>query len=163
VVGSTFAKVAAKRAAPIVAVGPRAFADGNQANASDHLVVCLDGSAVAEEALPLATVWARRLGWHVTLLTAADPILVEHDPESYLHDVAAGPDLEGLSVDTRVLWGMEYAHSLISQHVADDPTALLVATTHARTGLARAALGSEVARIIHRSPVPVLVQPRAAG
>ena len=58
-----------------------------------------------------------------------------------------------------MLWGLEYPHLLIGHYAEREPTALLVATTHARTGFVRAALGSEVARIIHRSPVPVLVQP----
>lgn len=163
IVGSTFARVVAERAAPTVAVGPQALADGDRPDGPDHLVVCLDGSAAGEQALPLAAAWARRLGWRLTAVTAADPVLVDRDLEAYLRDVARRPELEGLDVDTRVLWGMEYPHTLINHYAGQDPTGLLVATTHARTGLARAALGSEVARIIHRSPVPVLVQPLAAG
>lgn len=154
IVGSTFARVV--RHLPVVAVGPH-VAEGS--GDPDHLVVCLDGSAVGEQALPLAAAWARRLGWRVTLVTAADPVLVDRDVDAYLSHVAGHPELDGLAVDTRVLWGMEYPHMLISHDAAKDPTAVLVATTHARTGLARAALGSEVARILHWSPVPVLVRP----
>jgi nucleotide-binding universal stress UspA family protein len=159
VVGSTFAGVAARRGAPLVAVGPRTFLAGGRRAGPDHLVVCLDGSATAERAIPLAAAWARRLGWRVTTVTAADPVLVDRDVEGYLDDVTRRPDLDGLAVDARVLWGPEYPHTLISRYATTEPTGLLVATTHARTGVARAALGSEVARIIHRSPVPVLVQP----
>ena len=92
-------------------------------------------------------------------MTAADPVLVDRDLEGYLREVARRPDPEGLAGGTRVLWGMEYPHLLIGHYAEREPTGLLVATTHGRTGFARAALGSEVARIIHRSPVPVLVQP----
>jgi nucleotide-binding universal stress UspA family protein len=159
IVGSTFARIAAERAGPLVAVGPRVSTSVDRADASDHLVVCLDGTAAAEQALPLAAAWARTLGWRITAVTAADPVLVDRDLESYLRDVARRPDLEGLAVGTRVLWGMEYPHLLIGHYAEREPTGLLVATTHARTGFARAALGSEAARIIHRSPVPVLVQP----
>jgi len=159
IVGSTFARIAAERVGPLVAVGPRVSTSADHADASGHLVVCLDGTAAAEQALPLAAAWARRLGWRITAVTAADPVLVDRDLDSYLRDVARRPDLEGLAVGTRVLWGMEYPHLLIGHYAEREPTGLLVATTHARTGFARAALGSEVARIIHRSPVPVLVQP----
>jgi nucleotide-binding universal stress UspA family protein len=130
-------------------------------------VVCLDGSPSAEQALPLAAAWARRLGWRVSVVTAADPVLFprEHgpDPEAYLRDVAEREVLAGLPVDTHVLWGVAYPYILIGQHLDRHPADLLVATTRARTGFARAALGSEVARIIHRSPVPVLVQPLPHG
>lgn len=163
VVGSTFAGVAAQRAAPLVAVGPRTFLAGGRAAAPDHLVVCLDGNAAAERALPLAAAWSRRLGWRLTAVTAADPVLVDRDLEGYLREVVRRPELDGLDVDARVLWGPEYPHTLISRYVTSEPTGLLVATTHARTGLARAALGSEVARIVHHSPVPVLVQPPTAS
>jgi nucleotide-binding universal stress UspA family protein len=160
IVGSTFARIAAERVGPLVAVGPRVVATSvDRADAPGHLVVCLDGTATGEQALPLAAAWARRLGWRITAVTAADPVLVDRDLESYLRDVARRPELEGLAVGTRVLWGMEYPHLLIGHYAEREPTGLLVATTHARTGLARAALGSEVARIIHRSPVPVLVHP----
>jgi nucleotide-binding universal stress UspA family protein len=47
----------------------------------------------------------------------------------------------------------------IGQHLDGHRATLAVATTHGRTGLARTALGSEVARIVHRSRVPVLVVP----
>ena len=39
--------------------------------------------------------------------------------------------------------------------------ALLAVGAHPRTGLARVALGSEASRIVHGSPVPVLVRPLA--
>ena len=154
-------RLLAERAGPLVAVGPRAVSEGDRTDGPDHLVVCLDGSAASEQALPLAAAWARRLDWRITTVTAADPVLVDRDLDTYLRDIVQRPELDGLNVDPRVLWGMEYPHMLISHHAQRDPTALLVATTHARTGLARAALGSEVARIIHHSPVPVLVQPLA--
>ena len=85
------------------------------------------------------------------------------DPHEYLRDVARRTDFEGLQVETHVLWGIAYPHVLIGQHLDRRPADLVVATSHARTGFARAALGSEAARIIHRSPAPVLVQPLPHG
>lgn len=163
IVGSTFAGITGRRAAPLVAVGPRALVDAGDegADAPGLLLVCVDGTASSEQVVPLAAAWARRLGWPITLMTAADPVLVDRDLEAYLREVAGRPELAGMTVGQRVLWGMEYPHTMIGHCAEREPTALLVATTHARTGLARAVLGSEVARIIHDSPVPVLVQPLA--
>lgn len=167
VVGSTFARVAARQATPLVAVGPRVVPTGEVDVPAGNLVVCLDGSPSAEQAVPLAAAWARRLGSDVSLVTAADPVLLPHehgpDPDGYLRDVAKRLDLAGIDVQTKVLWGVAYPHILIGQYLDRKPADLLVATTRARTGFARAALGSEVARIIHRSPVPVLVQPLPHG
>jgi nucleotide-binding universal stress UspA family protein len=167
IVGSTFARLAARHDSPLVAVGPRAGhalgPAGAETGPVDRLAVCVDGSHCADRALPLAAAWARRLGWRVRVVTAADPVLMPreygYDAEAYLHDIAHRPVFDGLAVDTKVLWGIAYPHVLIGDHLDHHPAALVVATTHARTGLARAALGSEVARIIHRSPAPVLVQP----
>ncbi|HET6665592.1 MAG TPA: universal stress protein, partial [Acidimicrobiales bacterium] len=80
IVGSTFARLAARHGAPLVAVGPRVEPAhdlaGNQATPFDRLVVCVDGSPTAERALPLTAAWARRLGWRVSVVTAADPVLM---------------------------------------------------------------------------------------
>jgi nucleotide-binding universal stress UspA family protein len=167
IVGSTFAEVAARNTAPLIAVGPRAVPAAENTETPDHLVVCLDGTPAAEAALPLAAAWARRLGWRISIVTAADPVLLPgeygFDPDAYLRDVARRPDFEDLAVDTLVLWGIAYPHVSIGQHLDRHPTDLVVVTTRARTGFARAALGSEAARIIQRSPVPVLVQPLPRG
>jgi nucleotide-binding universal stress UspA family protein len=167
IVGSTFAKVTARHEAPLVAIGPRVERGDEELQPANRLVVCLDGSPTAEGALPLAAAWARRLGWAVSIVAAVDPVLLPRDygfdPDPYLGDMAARPELAGLEVDTRVLWGIAYPHITIGQHLDRHPADLVVATTRARTGFARAALGSEVARIIHRSPAPVLVQPLPHG
>lgn len=172
IVGSTFAAVAARGAAPLLAVGPRAVAHTDEQ--AGRIVVCLDGGAMAEQALPLAAAWAHRLGLRLSLVTATDPILVSHeeaaadrrygptgDPGGYLDAVAGRPVLAGLDVDTQVMWGLAFPHVGIGEALERHPAALVVATSHARHGMARAALGSETAKIVRRSPSPVLVQPAA--
>jgi nucleotide-binding universal stress UspA family protein len=178
VTGSTFATVAARAKEPLVAVGPHVPA-GRRSDI-DRLAVCLDGRAPAESALPVAAGWARTLGACVSLLTVADPALSDShmawdvaagtnrylpdgDPQAYLDGLAGQPELAGLEVDTQVLWSTSAPHGAIGDHLDDDAATLAVATTHGRTGLARTALGSEVARIVHRSPGPVLVVPPHAG
>jgi nucleotide-binding universal stress UspA family protein len=180
VVGSTFAGVAALIGAPLVAVGPRVVSPPPGPMAIDHLLVCLDGCVIAERALPVATGWARRFGPDISLVTTADPLLVrgalgrqravgtrhyppDGDPQAYLDALRPLPLFDGLNVRTQVLWGMAEPSIIIGQHLDTRLTTIAVATTHARTGLARAALGSTVARIVHRSPVPVLVVPPDRG
>jgi nucleotide-binding universal stress UspA family protein len=180
IVGSTFAAVVARSGVPTVAVGPRVAPAGDDATPDNRIVVCLDGNPTAEQALPLAAAWARRLGLSVSLVTAADPVLLrsqlarqrsrsarrygpDGDPQAYLGDIAGRPIFDRLAVDTQVLWGLAHPHISIGEHLDRHPATLVAATSHARAGLARAALGSEAARIIHRSPVPVLVQPGVRG
>lgn len=160
VVGSTFASVVARLHAPLVAIGPRVRAIDRRA--VGHLALCLDGDAGVDPAVALAAGLARRLGWRVTLLTAADPVIAptereEGAPDAHLRAVALRDEFAGLPVDTRVLWGIGPPHLTIGEHLDAEPIDLLVAPTHARTGLSRVVLGSEVASIVHRSPVPVLV------
>lgn len=174
-VGSTFADLAGRARQPLVAVGPH---EAPTAATLDRVAVCLDGEEVAERAVPVAASWAERLGLCVSLLTAADPLLTgswmqrhharssgryrpDGNPNTYLAVVAARPELDGLMVDREVLWTTASPHLAIGQHLDHHPGTLAVATTHGRTGLARAVLGSEVARIIHRSRVPVLIVPPA--
>lgn len=175
VTGSTSAAVAARIGRPLVAIGPRVGAL-DAAAASDRLVVSLDGTPLAEEILPTAAAWARRFGLRLSLVTAADPVLLRSrlarerdeavrpyghhgDPLAYLRAVASLSPLGDLQVDSQVLWGLAYPHVVVGDHLDRHPALAVAATTHARRGVSRAVLGSDVARIVHRSPVPVLVQP----
>jgi nucleotide-binding universal stress UspA family protein len=176
VVGSTFTAVAARLRAPLVAVGPRAGWAESDGAVLDRVVVCLDGEAHAERSLPIAAGWARRFGLPLSLVTAADPLLLrsrlgrervaetchfppDGDPRAYLEALAAGAVFAGLVVETEVLWGPASPHVTIGGHLDRHPGALAVATTHARTGLRRVAHGSSMSHIVHRSPVPVLAVP----
>ena len=170
VMGSTFAAVAARGEAPLLTVGPRAVPHTDEEAA--RIVVCLDGRSMAERALPLAAAWARRLDMRVSLVTASDSILVADedltgevrygatgDPGGYLDELKSRPVLAGLEVDAVVLWAVGSPHVAIGEALDKHPAALVMTTSHARRGLARAALGSEAASIVRRSPAPVLVQP----
>lgn len=173
--GSTFAAVAATIGRPLVAVGEGATQAGD-GPPPDRIVACVDGRPQAERALPVVAAWARRLGLRVSVVTAADPLLVrstlgrhrrgatgqylpDGDPQAYLAALATSPAFAGVTVDTEVLWGLASPHVTIGEHLDRHPALVAAATTHARTGFARAALGSEAAQIVRRSPVPVLVVP----
>ena len=82
------------------------------------------------------------------------------DVEAYLAALVrrvsrtGGPRIEGVVVDDPI-----GAAPGLRSWLPDHPAQLLVATTHARTGVHRVLAGSTAAHIVHSSPVPVLLVP----
>lgn len=140
-----------------------------------YIIVPLDGSPFAEHALPLACLIARQAG------TRGRVELVHvHDPGVY---AANAPALEPaweneraaeMSVDldavaarlaaetklrvTAVTLRGRVAES-IAVHAAERGADLIVMTTHGRSGIKRAILGSVTERVLRTAAVPVLVVP----
>jgi nucleotide-binding universal stress UspA family protein len=158
VVGSTFADLAVTGDDPLVAIGPRAA--GHLGPDPRRMVVCLDGGPLSERLVDRAAMWARTFDHRLTLLTVAD----RHDrvaARALVERLAADPGIDDLSPDAVVLEGHGGPHAALGRHLIDHPATLLATATHGRAGAARALAGSETARIIHHSPVPVLVLPPA--
>lgn len=148
----------------------------------ERLVVPLDGSAVAEEALALARDLAQRL--HVplellqvvevaSLVFTADPasqLLFDHTrmlemmlggAKAYLEDVADRERRHGVRVETTVSAGG--VAPTIAFH-GDRPGSLVVLGSHGRTGWRAAVLGNVARRVVALAEGPVLVvHPRAAA
>lgn len=91
--------------------------------------------------------------------TDARTSLPSSDPHTDLATLAGLALFDGPAVDRAVLWGLAEPAVVIGERFDQHPPTLAAAVTHARTGPARAALGSTAARIVHHSPVPVLVVP----
>lgn len=146
--------------------------------ASPHIariVVPLDGSPLAEHALPLAISLATDLGRPVQLVrvVAPDQIVEEMQPAgsaaddayvwsrehvlaaatSYLDGVAEQLRARGLTVQTDVLAGTPI-FVLLDALRPDD---LVVMTTQGRGGLERWLLGSVAEHLIRTSPAPVVI------
>jgi nucleotide-binding universal stress UspA family protein len=171
VIHSTFAAIARASVAPVIAIGPgtRTVVD----EASGRIVACVDGTSASETVLPATADWARRLGLRLSIVTAAEPtpppiVPSTHrhrahgpdlDPDGYIGRLMQRPELAGLDVDGTVIWDPISPHAGILDHLDQHPATMLAVTSHARAGIARAVLGGEAARIIHASPVPVLVHP----
>jgi nucleotide-binding universal stress UspA family protein len=64
-----------------------------------------------------------------------------------------GPDIDVHLLPLR----SDYPAGAIVHSARDIPATLLAMTTHARTGIARVALGSVTMQVVHNSPCPVLV------
>ncbi|HEX5939614.1 MAG TPA: universal stress protein [Dehalococcoidia bacterium] len=143
----------------------------------------LDGSALAEHALPHAREVARSTGARLVLVRAYDPLaslapalggtalggytageLIEEtarieseSAERYLIKAAKELRGEGFEVETRTLRG-----NVVEQLVAlaqDLPASIVVMTSRGNGGLKRFVLGSVTDALLHRLEVPVLVVP----
>ncbi len=139
-----------------------------------HILVPLDGSVRAEQALPVAARLARASGGSLLLVRVVSPLIdysgglspaplmteqiVESDmteATDYLTAVAARPHLAGLAITTEVRYGLPAQQ--LSEAAQVHGSDLIVLCSHGRTGLTRWALGSVAHTLVHQSTVPVFV------
>jgi len=136
-----------------------------------HLLVPLDGSRLAEAALPAAAALAARLAARVTLLHVVerDPPRAVHgerhlgeaaEARAYLEEVAGRAFPAGVAVASHVHEGApdEVVASIVA-HAGELAPDLVVMCTHGRGGLGRLLFGSIAQKVIGRGPTPVLVVP----
>jgi nucleotide-binding universal stress UspA family protein len=142
------------------------------------IVVPLDGSDLAEQALPIAQAIAERARCRLKLVLVHEPlILMEPGPayakielamqkadREYLKSVVARMrERLGRSVSSAVLQGIPVAQTLAT-YIRELGADLVVMTTHGRGGFRRAWLGSVTDQLIRSSDIPVLVvRPREEG
>ena len=129
------------------------------------IIVTLDGSSHAECALSHAQALAKAMGVKLVLLQIVPyPEVRDEAVESdwaeearrYMNEYAKAIRSEGIETDTEVLWG-EVAEKIV-EYAEADKRALLVMSTHGRTGLARLAFGSVTERVLKEAKTtPVLV------
>lgn len=143
-----------------------------------HILVPLDGSALAETVLPQVKDLARSTQQvRITLLRAVPPVplsgmefngaysgampplheLEQHEQQAhqYLHDLATHMRAEGFEVSPALsrLQAAEAVLAYAENHSVD----LIAMATHGRSGLSRWMFGSVTQKVIQVSPVPVLV------
>ncbi len=145
-----------------------------------RIVVPLDGSPVAESALPQAKDLARLYGSRVLLLrvaqfprayaspvsmrgTSINPpygVVVEdggdhggEQEQAYVNGVARTLRAEGFDAEGMVIMGTP-GPSIVS---VLEPGDLLVMTSHGHTGVRRLFMGSVASDVVKRAPVPVLI------
>lgn len=174
--GSTAGRVLKESHVPVVAVGPHVLERPPADAALDHLMLTLDGSELSEEAIPPARSLAQKLGAKISLVRAMSWAVQAYPatlPDAGVSDVDAEMEtsakaylrkqeeqIKPLDVDAFVVRG-PIADALIDfieqQHID-----LVIMTTHARSGLPRAFLGSTAERVI-QGDAPVLLIPPAAA
>jgi nucleotide-binding universal stress UspA family protein len=173
--GSVAEQVLHGSTTPVLMVPPMAVFDWES---KEHLrvIAALDGSRVAEKALPFLSLLVRQLGAEVILVraveppnywAAANPFAVESESsarkiaaETYLKAVAS--TLAGIHVSTHVEPGL--ASDVITEAVRRFGGDIVVMATHGRSGVPRVILGNVADSVLGRSTVPVvLVRPGSLG
>lgn len=137
-----------------------------------RLLVLLDGSARASQALPMAANLARRLDVAVTLVMVIDPVRVL--PPAYADDQDAMAEMvarlkgeahgaltqaerqlanDGVTVGSELLYGPV----IESIEAAVQPGDVLVMTTHGLGSAVQSELGSVAARLVADNPGPLII------
>lgn len=172
--GSVTDRIVHTSPVPVVAVGPNALRDAER-YAIRHIATPLDGSPLSETAIPTAVELASALAARLTLVRAVrwaaqaypytlpEAYVPQLDAEleagarAYLDGVRAGVEAS-VPLDTAVVRGA-IADSLM-EFCERESVDLVVMSTHGRSGLARATLGSVADRLLH-GPCPVaLIRPK---
>ena len=171
---------------PVLLVRPRED-EGVPARRSnrDQILVPLDGSPLAEEALHPAVALARAWDAELALLLVVRPILLSADPslplslpsafdedlttirrtqeQEYIDDVVEELHGQGIRATGAASLGRHAADSIL-EAARPERVAAVVIATHGRGGLRRLMLGSVADKVVRGSDVPVLVyRPRGRG
>jgi nucleotide-binding universal stress UspA family protein len=137
------------------------------------IVVPTDGSAVARCALPVAVDLAKAEGARVVVVAVVEPEVIEGVPDQQLIDTmdeylrgAVREEVEALTAEGvdaigRVTCSPRAWKGIVE--VAEETGAdVILMSSHGRTGIARAALGSVADQVVRHSRIPVTVVPASA-
>jgi nucleotide-binding universal stress UspA family protein len=136
-----------------------------------RILVPLDGSPLAEQALPHAAFQAQQSGAEIVLLRVLGPL---SEPSmagrgavrsaeaasaelarGYLEGVAAGLEQQGLAIRTETSEGKPYLE--ITRFAEEKGIDLIVMSTRGQSGLSRWLLGSVTDRVVRGARVPLLL------
>jgi nucleotide-binding universal stress UspA family protein len=141
------------------------------------ILVPLDGSSLAEEALVPGMVLGKLMGASFTLLRVLPPVTysgmditgqavlagaphlleaLRMEAQLYLERVAARLRTAGVAVQTRVILEAQPAAAILEE-VRDGGHDLIALETHGRAGLERFFLGSVADKVVRGAAIPVLV------
>jgi nucleotide-binding universal stress UspA family protein len=131
------------------------------------ILVPLDGSSLAEQALCTAASVAHACGSTVELvlvhtwatlggLTQGSPTATA-DEKIYLHGIEAEASRRlGMKITSTIIFGLP-AEAIV-RHAAATDADLILMTSHGRTGFSRAWLGSVADAVVRESQIPVLIE-----
>jgi nucleotide-binding universal stress UspA family protein len=167
-VGSVTEEVVRQAPCPVLTV--RATADRAAAWTADHILVPVDFSEGADQAVRYARELARLHEAQVTLLHAVEEVMYPSAYGMEMADVPGPKVLERVDASLAALARDEmgdervevesiigYAPSVILDYQDKHDVDLTVIATHGRSGLERLLLGSVTERVVRRSPAPVFV------
>ncbi len=155
---------------PLLLIGPNA----DRYLAGGEVIVALDGTPLAEDGLAPGCALATAAGSGVRVVSVIPEATVEHiehlkdrgqrvSESVYLRSLADRLSDAEASIAWEIVHGDDAIEALASLARRRD-AAIVVATTHAGTGVLRQRFGSTSMGLVERSPVPVLiVQPVGAA
>jgi nucleotide-binding universal stress UspA family protein len=137
-----------------------------------YVIVPLDGSKLAEEALPLAVSLAQQMDSRLLLVQVVSLVPIPHKPrymkamrkfaktlcanaKSYLSQVKKQLEESDLPIETAIVKG--YPSEAITKLANKEPGSVIVMSTHGRTGLKRWALGSVADKVLHLTRRPLIL------
>lgn len=154
VLGSVAEHALAQSATPFLLVGPHA---APSAGLGRNVLLAVDGSNLAEEAASIAVLLARNLSVPLWIMTVIDPNGSSDGAVEgyYVENLAESLAADGLDLEWDVLHRSSPGPALVE--AAHDLEAVVVMSTHGRTGLRRAVTGSVTAHVLRHTTRPVLV------
>jgi nucleotide-binding universal stress UspA family protein len=178
--GSVADRVARASTIPVMIIRPQDAPSVPDGAEIDRLIVPLDGSPLAAQALPVAKTLARQLGIPVRLVRAINPATVYRSApdlaapmpgqlfeevtadvaeEAWRSLAAATADLAeaGVAISSELLIGTPFA-SIVEAALPGD---VIVLASHGRGGVVRWLLGSVAEKLVRLGTVPVVVVPTA--
>jgi nucleotide-binding universal stress UspA family protein len=184
--GSVADQLVRDLAAPLLLVRPgEAAAEFGTDPVLKHLLLPLDGSALAEQMIEPAVALGSLMGAEYTLLRVIRPALptpavtdgagltlwvqsmseqmeklaaeVRKEARGYLEQVADRLRARSLRVQTRIALEDQPAAAILHAAAAPPGVDAVALETHGRRGLARLFLGSVADKVVRGAPVPVLV------
>ena len=161
---------------PVLVVRPAEDGTATTSPSASQIMVPLDGSALAEDAIGPAADLARLWGSELTLLRVVHPVVFYGDEllgwpapydeeltanlrsqaEGYVRDLSERLRGEGLRASGVAVVGWGAADAILKLARPEHVAAIAIAT-HGRGGLKRLALGSVADKLIRGADVPVLV------
>lgn len=172
--GSVAEKVLHAAASHLLLIRTAEQTKGSETMLLQRIMVPLDGSELAETAIPQAVELARKMNFEIVLVRAYSlPTLVyggeeygadiaevweqlRKDAREYLDDKVRQLQKEGLGrISTALLEGDAAGKIIDLAH--ESPKSLIAMCTHGRTGVGRWVLGSVTDRVVRHSDDPVLV------
>ncbi len=155
------ARILIQASVPVMIVGPSA--DVTVGLATNELVASLDGSPESEQILPLAARWARELHAPLTLVgVSRTPAEQSRSERRYLDDrLALLPS--GKDPTRSHLIEADEPGKAICAYLRERPGALMMMSTHGRSGVDEEPLGSVAQSVLLHASRPVIFRrPTAA-
>lgn len=122
----------------------------------ERIIVALDGSELAEVAIPYAQELALRLGSELDVVTVCEPPCEQESMQKvYIDNMAAELGRSGIRLHSVLLYGK--AADAILDYSERNKINLIAMSTHGRSGVSRWVMGSVADKVLRGASCPILL------